>query len=83
LTLKSFGREFEQVIRKEIMNQGIGYIKSGDKNIKVLYRIHKTYIAIKIRLSGSLGNLLEDESYYLNEHPDLIDRLQNGRVINL
>lgn len=65
--------------------QSIGYINTGNHGeIKVLFRDntkHRRFL--KLRTSGKQGTNLIDEGYFLEEHPELVDKLLNGEVITL
>ena len=64
--------------------QGIGYILIGKEKIRVLWRTDsKTYVSLKLRKSGADGNLFSDESDFLADRPDLVERLRKGDVLKL
>jgi hypothetical protein len=65
--------------------QTIGYIKPSGVKILVLVRIsnnHKAdHVTMKIRKSGQDGKHFSDEEKYLEEEPEKLFALLNGKVI--
>lgn len=64
--------------------QGIGHILIDKEKIKILWRTNlKTYVAIKLRKSGQDGMLLTEESEYLRENQESLNKLKAGKVLYL
>lgn len=63
--------------------QTIGHLKVIDEIILVLVRQKKYSRAFKIRQSGALGVFMEDESYFLEDSPKIVEKLKRGEVVSL
>jgi hypothetical protein len=61
--------------------QYAAHLLIGTEKILVLVRTHKTYHSLKIRKSGKDSQLLDDESDYLSQEPELLAKLKSGEVI--
>jgi len=64
--------------------QTIGYIQPAGKKILVLIRIANvkaTYVSMKIRKTGNDGNHFSDEEKYLEQEPEKLKQLLEGKVI--
>ena len=62
--------------------QTIGFLLVDGVKYLVLVREHKTYRSFKIRITGKNGNFFSDESIYLQNNPQIVDKLINGEVIS-
>lgn len=60
-----------------------GYVIIDGKRVKVLWRAHKTCVAMKLRKTGRDGIFLEDESEYLYRSPSVKKQLMAGIGVKL
>jgi hypothetical protein len=58
-----------------------GHVLISNQKILVKERTNKTYVSLKLRNSGSDGHFLTDESLYLSQEPEQVERLKSGGVI--
>lgn len=65
--------------------QDLGYVIVDNEIILVLFRSRPRGRTLKLRSSqsGERGQYLEDESYFLEDNPDYVEKLLNGGVITL
>lgn len=63
--------------------QQIAYIKVADTSVKVLAQSRKYGVSLKLRKGQEEGRLLEDESLYLDQHPEKLLLLMQGKTITL
>ncbi len=63
--------------------QTIGHIQVLGEQIKVLVRpnIKGGYVSLKKRKTGKLGTFLVEESLFLMDEPEEVERLLEGKVV--
>lgn len=60
------------------MMQSAGYLLFNNEKIKVLFRVYKTYVAVKYRKTGKEGQYLSEESRDLTS--EIINKIKQGIV---
>lgn len=65
--------------------QDTAHLKINGQTILVLRRVNIAAcdVSLKIRKSGKDGMFLEDESIYLENEPEVLKELQDGKVVRL
>lgn len=66
------------------MQDAAHVIVKGQK-VLVLRRVNlaANYVSLKVRKTGQAGMYLPDESAHLEQNPDALEKLLNGKVIKL
>lgn len=65
--------------------QDLAHLIINSKKVLVLRRLNSFghYVSLKKRASGKDGTYLPDESYYLEDNPNLLNKLLSGEVVKL
>lgn len=61
--------------------QTAGHVIVNGRQILVLARYHKNYVALKLRMSGKPGHHFSDEELHLADEPGKLAHLLSGQVI--
>ena len=62
--------------------QFAGFVDVNGERLKLLVRVHKTYVSVKLRTTGRDGRHLDDEETYLLDAPDALKQLKAGKVVH-
>lgn len=63
--------------------QTTGHLIIQGEKVLVLVRSRKYGVALKVRKSGGVGRYFPDESFHLNENPELTKDLLSGKTIRI